>query len=606
MHAALGSTVLLLALATAQGNMYDFIDAHRQPPSNCPEGCALWSDLASDGCTRSQKDVDAKWTEGHAPAAAKRHCASPGNDPGTDGSWCYCKNSNASTYGYCLPTASRPEQLNIQLGSGDIAVVSFVTFEPVEPANAPSCSLTAEGSAKTELVEGVTHVHETPAQDRTLYLHFVKFEGLAPRAVYNYTCRSGAQNPVDSSAFTFRAPYSAGVTRLAMFGDMGVYKWNNMGNLASDCEDQKIDAVVHIGDHAYNEGLDDERRGDGYMQAYQRILARCPWFPVVGNHEYYSSEYLARYMDSTWENWKDVEKRGDRTVNTATSALGALLSRATFAGPGLTGPVPSGTSRWFSVDIGLVHLVALDLNLYFGTDSANATLKQAQIDWLKKDLAAANENREAVPWIIANSHYPLYCSECATQEMTASWYAEGFTVDDNGVEREHPPMSPKEQARIAAAREQCSKGLYCDAVWSKTVGASTATAIKDIVPVIQAAGVDLYMAGHWHYYESLYPMGTPPEGTGGPPTQKNFVNPTSTVHITTGNGGPPGKDTMNTPMPALRNKSDKYGYGRVTAYNATHLLFEQVLNGYSDEGEPGEVFDSFVVQQDKHGPFNAL
>ena len=124
--------------------------------------------------------------------------------------------------------------------------------------------------------------------------------------------------------------------------------------------------------------------------------------------------------------------------------------------------------------------------------------------------------------------------------------------------------------------------------------------------LIQAAGVDLYMAGHWHYYESLYPMGTPPEGTGGPPTQKNFVNPTSTVHITTGNGGPPGKDTMNTPMPALRNKSDKYGYGRVTAYNATHLLFEQVLNGYSDEGEPGEVFDSFVVQQDKHGPFNAL
>eukprot|EP00966_Prymnesium_polylepis_P112606 2605021-Prymnesium_polylepis.1 len=73
----------------------------------------------------------------------------------------------------------------------------------------------------------------------------------------------------------------------------------------------------------------------------------------------------------------------------------------------------------------------------------------------------------------------------------------------------------------------------------------------------------------------------PPHGTGGPPSKKSFDRPDSTIHILTGNGGPPSKDTMNSPMAALRNKSNTYGYGRLTAYNASHLRFEQVLNGYA-------------------------
>ena len=50
--------------------------------------------------------------------------------------------------------------------------------------------------------------------------------------------------------------------------------------------------------------------------------------------------------------------------------------------------------------------------------------------------------------------------------------------------------------------------------------------------------------GHWHYYESLYPAQNGKTGIGGAPIQKDFVNPPVTVHVTTGNGGPPGKDTF--------------------------------------------------------------
>ena len=620
--------------------MYDYVDSLRQPPDTCLEGCARWEYLESDGCVEDQASADAKWAAGKAPANAGRNCASPGKAPGQYGSWCYCKDArklNLSTWDYCQAEKAQPEQMNLQLSAEGQLVASFATFGPDELDGNPSCqyALAINGSEEaawiqattnqtTVIATGVTHAHMSPVGDRTVYLHFVRLDHLKPRASYTYSCTSGSYNRIWSPPATFRAPYASGETRLAMFGDMGVYSWNNMGNLVRDCESEEIDAVVHIGDHAYNEGDNDERRGDGYMQAYQRILSRCPWMPIVGNHEYYSNEQLSRYMDSTWENWNDISKedkpKNMDTMDTATSALGALLSKAAFAGAGSQGPVPSGTSRWFSTDIGLVHLVALDLNLYFGTDSNNATLKQQQIDWLEKDLAAANENRDAVPWIIATSHYPLYCSECASQTMTASWYAEGFVFDANGTEMEHPPMQPEDQARIVEAQAACAavgagdsssstdttqRDLLCDAKWATTVGASTAAAIKDIVPVIHSAGVDIYMAGHWHYYESLYPMGTPPAGTGGPPTQKNFTEPTSTVHITTGNGGPPGKDTMDSPMPALRKKSDKYGYGRVRAFNKTHFRFEQVLNGFSDEGKPGEVFDSFTIIQQTHGPFRS-
>merc|ERR1712070_1145868 len=119
---------------------------------------------------------------------------------------------------------------------------------------------------------------------------------------------------------------------------MGVYAWNNMANLKTDCESGVADFVIHIGDHAYNEGGDDEARGDAYMNMYQDIISKCPWIPVVGNHEYYDGEQIKRYQDSTWQNWPDIP-----------TDLHALLVGGTLHA-GASAQTPSGTARWFSVD----------------------------------------------------------------------------------------------------------------------------------------------------------------------------------------------------------------------------------------------------------------
>ena len=54
-------------------------------------------------------------------------------------------------------------------------------------------------------------------------------------------------------------------TRVAIYGDMGNDAGNNMGNLRTACASGTIDAVVHMGDHAYNMGNGNDYHGDAYV-----------------------------------------------------------------------------------------------------------------------------------------------------------------------------------------------------------------------------------------------------------------------------------------------------------------------------------------------------
>ena len=40
--------------------------------------------------------------------------------------------------------------------------------------------------------------------------------------------------------------------------------------------------MIHLGDHAYNIAENDGARGDGYLNALQKLLASLPWVPVLG------------------------------------------------------------------------------------------------------------------------------------------------------------------------------------------------------------------------------------------------------------------------------------------------------------------------------------
>jgi hypothetical protein len=72
-------------------------------PAKCTQGCARWANLAADGNTRNQQEVNQKWRGGSPPAAAGNMCAQPANDPDT-APWCYCAGLNDGSWGVCTPS----------------------------------------------------------------------------------------------------------------------------------------------------------------------------------------------------------------------------------------------------------------------------------------------------------------------------------------------------------------------------------------------------------------------------------------------------------------------------------------------------------------------
>ena len=219
---------LLLHPALVAANMYDVIMPAYLPPPGC-DSCRAW-DAATDA---------ALWASSERLAAAGSSCAMPaaqltgkGKDKIKDsfsGPWCYCKATGAA--GTCVAPKATPEQINLQLAEPSVLVVSFVTYDLAAPTAPPVATLERRDLAETadaapKQIEGVSHMYFDPPNKRNYTMSFVRFSGLAPRAVYDYKVKSGS-GPW-SATYTFRAPYAAGATKVAIYGDMGNSVYNNM------------------------------------------------------------------------------------------------------------------------------------------------------------------------------------------------------------------------------------------------------------------------------------------------------------------------------------------------------------------------------------------
>eukprot|EP01051_Picozoa_sp_SAG22_P003740 SAG22_NODE_186_length_15907_cov_45.496774_7_plen_1025_part_00 len=503
--------------------------------------------------------------------------------PGFNGAFCWCRHPAPGdpAWGLCTSPPAAVEQLNLQLAGPTTVVVSFATFRDPAALKQPpaveyrvaseSASDSAEKAA-VKIVRGVTHVYSMNATglsktaNKTYFLHFVRLDSLAERTTYSYRVRSGGGRWNNWRNFT--SLYTTGVTRLAMFGDMGVYSWNAMGGLLADSKAGEIDTIVHMGDHAYNYGDANGSRADGYLDGYSPVLGSTPWVPVVGNHEGFDSFYF--FFNETDGTNSAVDSSPDdmlwpaphpmtTMMRTGVGQFGAGSAAAAVADQADQQHQPrrhlagSGTPRWFSLQIGLVHLVAVDCMVNWAPPASvhNQTDPDARamLEWLEADLRAID--RALTPWVVVVAHYPVFCSGCLTGTP----------------------------AGMPAALE----------------------------PLFIRHGVDIFSAGHWHYYESLWPTvstngqyGVPNASATQPrPTRHSFLNPDATVYVTAGNGGSPGPDGGAATLPGARFGSEQYGYGRLVAHNASHLTWTQVANRGA-----GGVIDEWTVVQHRHGEFH--
>jgi len=387
--------------------------------------------------------------------------------------------------------------------------------------------------------------------------------GLAPGARYNYTVTSDAADVhAASRSFTFTAlrapPSSPGTgtgtgtstrftgTQIACFGDMGTVM--PLGSavaqqLAASHGGPRgaFDAIFHFGDVSYA-GTDSavaplnitkadewEYIWDLFGAQMEPIASAAPYLVGVGNHE-------------AWYNFTAYRHRFN-------------MPAARSGGNG---------NFWWSVDVGLVHVLSFSTEHDFrvGTE---------QLAWIEKDLAAANANRAAVPWVIFSGHRP--------------W----LSADLSGYSSHIPG----------------------------------ALLLATVEPLFFQYGVDLTLVGHQHCYERIHPsrngtvLSTPDPSVAALRVQ--YTEPRGPVHVVQGSAGALQEEKWAWPAPAwsavrLANGHNNvtgsggplhyestYGFGRLHAPNATHLryMFEPLVpppDGGGAISDPSLQDDFWIVK----------
>jgi hypothetical protein len=229
----------------------------------------------------------------------------------------------------------------------------------------------------------------------------------------------------------------------------------------------------------------------------------------------------------------------------------------------------SGTNMHYSLDDGLVHYIFWDSEVFWSQPLDSQT---TMVNWLRDDLTKANKNRASVPWIIALAH--------------KTWY-----MDDT---------------------LQCPNSAGC-IVWN----------------LLTAGGVDLFFAGHIHYYARFLPeYPNAANGTGvvdkncSSANQGNVTNPVGTytnpLYMTTIITAAPGDQEVNAKKgaPAVAaplnasvitvTSTNNYGYGFLTICNETtlHWRFETAVPHVNSSAP--HYTDDFWLIVDNHGPRNSL
>lgn len=90
-------------------------------------------------------------------------------------------------------------------------------------------------------------------------------------------------SPVYSFHTTFDHPNWS--PTVAIYGDMGVDNAITLPALKREAKQGKYDAILHLGDFAYDMCDENGKVGDQFMRQLEPLAARLPYMVSVGNHE---------------------------------------------------------------------------------------------------------------------------------------------------------------------------------------------------------------------------------------------------------------------------------------------------------------------------------
>ena len=131
------------------------------------------------------------------------------------------------------------------------------------------------------------------------------------------------------------------------------------------------DALLHLGDIAYNLEDFEPYLDRVYFQELEPLTSIFPYMVIPGNHE----------LRHNYTKYKADFRMPDNAAS-------------------------QGSSLFYSFNLGRAHIVAISSDHFYEWPEAE---RLTHWNWLVEDLEAANRNREIAPWLIVLMHRPLYC-----------------------------------------------------------------------------------------------------------------------------------------------------------------------------------------------------
>jgi hypothetical protein len=361
--------------------------------------------------------------------------------------------------------------------------------------------------------------------------------------------------------FSYSVPHQrAGAVTFAVFGDLAVKEQDGANYTLARLKEHRrrgdFDAVLHVGDIAYDLREGAGRTGDEFLVDMEEVASSVPYMTCPGNHE-------RDCVSSSGGRQKPIGSCTDPPYTNY---------RARFAMPTPPAKLPLPTPMYWSTDIGAVHVIALNTDTYLLGASMAAAQREALLDqlvWLEADLQAATtpSQRAKVPWIVAIGHEMLYSSH------------------DSGH---------KSQAKIL-----------------REGGTSASGAFGGLEELFNRYSVDLYFSGHEHVYEHFARTyqgqrcsenNTAASRDCGLPLTKNRPVCPCTAHIVVGNAGnrefpyhnkDGSVEAFQYVQPAFEEfrSTSPAGFGLLTVHNDSVMTWRQL------NARTGETIDEHIYHR---------
>lgn len=243
--------------------------------------------------------------------------------------------------------------------------------------------------------------------DQTYYRHDAVLTGLAPGTDYTYNISMDGQPVQLEDELDFRTAGSSSFDFLVM-GDSGMGT-SGQTHIATSMQRERPRFLLHTGDLGYPTSTYKtlERR---YFDFYRPMMKRLPFFPCLGNHDYYDTDGIP------YINVHDLPTDTVREID---------------------------QGRYFSFDWANVHVVSLDSN----TPLVLADRGQGEmINWFRRDLESSKKF-----WRVVYFHHPPFAwgpnyddglSQLARQRLTPIIDEHSVPVVFNGHEHSYQRSVP--------------------------------------------------------------------------------------------------------------------------------------------------------------------